>query len=263
MAKRGNNKRGLTWVIVLGIAFVLIVVLGLLKSNTFYSQQSSSKYLTYQDKTYGFSIEYLPTWKIKKDTQVFEKGDVIAFRISGPSQKKYTELSDGAQLAISKPFTIDADLTTWMKSYFTDQTKFSKLPLNNYAFEVAEDCKYMECMRYYFTEIDSQIYGIALYAEGASAEKASYENTLIYMLKSLKFTNEPTESALKEKAIAKVKELPEVINYLKRVPQAKVYVNGEDENAYMIQVYEIKDGHTATFNWYKVDKKTGTAEKEF
>lgn len=264
-AKKTKSKRiklKIWWIFIPVIIIVLFAIYALFK-NTAPKPEESSRYVTHHDKTYGFSIEYLPTWKIKKDTQVFEKGDVIAFRISGPSQKKYTELSDGAQLAISKPFTVDADLTTWMKSYFTDQAKFSKLPLNNYAFEVAEDCKYMECMRYYFTKIDSQIYGIALYADGANAEKASYENTLIYMLKSLKFSNAPTKSALKEKAIAKVKELPEVIDYLKRVPNGHVLVNGEEDNSYLIQVYEVKNGHTATFNWYNVDKKTGTAEKEF
>lgn len=64
-------------------------------------------------------------------------------------------------------------------------------------------------------------------------------------------------------AVRMVKEMPEVKDYLKEVPNGLVDVNGEEENAYMVQVYEIKDGHTATFNWYTVDKATGEVKKKF
>lgn len=67
----------------------------------------------------------------------------------------------------------------------------------------------------------------------------------------------------KEDAVAKVKALPEVIDYLKRVPSGLVLVNGEEDNTYMVQVYEIVNGHTATFNWYSVNKTTGELKKEF
>lgn len=67
----------------------------------------------------------------------------------------------------------------------------------------------------------------------------------------------------KKEAIAKVKTLPQITDYLKKVPNGLVVVNGEEDNAYLVQVYEFKDGHTATFNWYKVDKTTGEIEKEF
>lgn len=75
--------------------------------------------------------------------------------------------------------------------------------------------------------------------------------------------NFETGAISKEDAVAKVKELPEVVDYLKRVPNGQVLVNGEDNNRYMVQVYEAKDGHTATFNWYNVDKTTGEVKKEF
>lgn len=67
----------------------------------------------------------------------------------------------------------------------------------------------------------------------------------------------------KKDAVAKVKALPEVKDYLKRVSSGLVAINGEVDNSYLIQVYEIKNDHTATFNWYKVDKKTGEIKKEF
>src|SRR3989344_3895207 len=263
MAKTKKKKLQWSWIIFPVVIVVLFALYSLSKNNLPQSEQSSAKYLIYQDSTYKFSIEYPGAWEIKKDTQVFENGDVIAFRKEGPSQKKYTELSDGAQLAISKPITIDSDLTTWIKSYFSAQAKFSTLPLSNYTFETVEECKYMGCMRYYFTKIDSQIYGIALYADGTNAEKASYENALLYMLKSLKFENSINSIVSEEEAVAKVRALPEVVDYLIRVPQGRVDINGEDDNAYMIQVYEVKDGHTGTFNWYSVDKKSGMTEKQF
>lgn len=260
MAKRKKSKLKWLWIIIPVITTIVFSIYTFTNQSS--QQPSTGSYIIYQDPD-GFTIEYPQNWEIRKDTQVFENGDAIAFRKTGPSQKKYTELSDGAQLAVSKPFVIDTDLTTWMKSYFTSGTKFSKLPLSNYTFEAVENCTYMECMRYYFTKIDSQIYGVALYADGTNAEKASYENALLYMLKSLKFTNAQTATASKDEAIAKVKLLPEVIDYLKRVPNGLVLVNGEEDNEYMVQVYELKDGHSATFNWYNVDKTTGEVEKQF
>lgn len=264
MAKKKQTISQAKWFVIAGVVFVfLIAIFFAWKISPPKQQLKSGAYQLYQNTEYGFRVEYPNTWDVKYDTQVFENGDAIAFRISGPTQKKYTELSDGAQLAVSKPFVIDTDLVAWMKNYFSPQSTFSKLPLNSYTFEAAEDCKYMECMRYYFTKIDSQIYGIALYAEGTSAEKASYENALLHMLKSLRFDNSEHVVISKEEAVAKVKSISEVVAYLKRVPNGLISVNGEEDDAYLIQVYEVKNGHTATFNWYVVDKATGEAKKEF
>lgn len=80
---------------------------------------------------------------------------------------------------------------------------------------------------------------------------------------SLLENNAKNGSISKEEATAKVKALSEVIDYLKRVPNGLVLVNGEEDNAYLVQAYEIKEGHTATFNWYKVNKSTGEVKKEF
>lgn len=63
--------------------------------------------------------------------------------------------------------------------------------------------------------------------------------------------------------IEKVKSLSEVEDYLKKVPSAQILRNGETINSYLIQVFEVKNGHTATFNWYEVDKTTGEVKKEF
>ena len=44
---------------------------------------------------------------------------------------------------------------------------------------------------------------------------------------------------------------------LKRVPSGIVEIDNEDEKTYTVHVYEIKDNHTATFNWYEVGKQSG------
>lgn len=60
-----------------------------------------------------------------------------------------------------------------------------------------------------------------------------------------------------QQAVEQVKSLPDVQEYLKRVPNGKVEVDNELEGEYNVHVYEIKDGHTATFNWYGVSIKSG------
>lgn len=66
-------------------------------------------------------------------------------------------------------------------------------------------------------------------------------------------------------AIVKVRKLAEVEGYLEQVPNARVEVDSTDQetNTYLVHVYEIKNGHTATFNWYTVNKKTGEITAEF
>lgn len=66
-----------------------------------------------------------------------------------------------------------------------------------------------------------------------------------------------------KQAIENVKNLPEVQEYLKNVPNGRVEVDNELEDKYNVHVYEIKDGHTATFNWYRVSIKSGEIKKEF
>lgn len=58
-------------------------------------------------------------------------------------------------------------------------------------------------------------------------------------------------------AVENVKKLHEVQDYLKNVPNGKVEVDNELEGEYNVHVYETKDGHTATFNWFSVNIKNG------
>lgn len=65
-----------------------------------------------------------------------------------------------------------------------------------------------------------------------------------------------------ELALEKVRNLPEVQEYLKNVPNGKVEVDNELEGEINVHVYEIKNGHTATFNWYRVSIKSGEIRPE-
>lgn len=262
MAK-GKKKTSRWWIIALFVVGVLVLIYGTSKNNKPQQKESLTAYLIYQSPTYKFSIAYPQAWEVKNDTQVFENGDAVAFQIKGPTQKRYTEFIDGARFIVSKPFSIDTDITTWAKGYFTGNVKFTKSTFTGRRYEEVEDCSNWGCMRYFFTMINNKVYGVATFAEGGSTEKAMYENALFYMFNSLKFTDAPTAQVTKGEAIAKVKLLSEVADYLKRVPNGLVAVNGEEDNWYLVQVYEIVNGHTATFNWYNVNKTTGTVEKQF
>ncbi|MEK7543386.1 MAG: hypothetical protein AAB557_00795 [Patescibacteria group bacterium] len=47
------------------------------------------------------------------------------------------------------------------------------------------------------------------------------------------------------------------------IPRGIVAVSGKEDADYLIQVYELIYGHTATFNWYNVDKATGDVRQQF
>lgn len=261
MAK--TKKKGIQWLWIL-IPVVIVVFFALYnlsKNNLLRSRQSSTEYQVYQNSTYGFSTEYPLAWEIRKDTQVFENGDAVAFRKTGPTQKKQTELTDGAQVVVSQPFTINTNLATWVKESFGTQAEFSQNSINGRLFEKVYYCSNIGCMTYYYTIQNGKVFGVATFAQGPN--KTEYKSAISSILNSLRFSKTPNGTITKEGAIVKVKAISEVADYLRRVPQGRVEAGSEEDNSYLIQVYEIKDGHTATFNWYKVDKTTGEVEKEF
>ncbi len=70
----------------------------------------------------------------------------------------------------------------------------------------------------------------------------------------------------REEAILAVRNRPEVVKYEKDLAEAGAVVRIDaqsEDTEWLVQVYEIKDGHTATFNWYRVDKGTGRITTEF
>jgi len=75
---------------------------------------------------------------------------------------------------------------------------------------------------------------------------------------------------MEQETLQKIKTLPEVAAFVTELEQhgKKASFRVDDqENEWSVQVYEIvaRDGesHTATFNWYRVNKKSGAVDKEF
>lgn len=263
MAKKEHNGMRTKLIFLLISAAAVLMLGGYIIRNSSQTRQTTSGYKIYQDTTYGFAIQYPTAWEVRKDTHVFENGDAIAFGTSGSTQKKNTELTHGAQVAIAKPFPIKTSLSKWIQDYFPPQATRSKMTLTKTPMESVENCSDLGCMTYYFTVINNQVNAIAVFAQGPDKDKMVYENSTIYMLKSLTFNKMINTMISEDQAIANVKTLPEVIAYLKRVPNGLVAVSGGEEDAYMVQVYEIINGHTATFNWYNVNKQSGEITLEF
>jgi len=69
-----------------------------------------------------------------------------------------------------------------------------------------------------------------------------------------------------EAAIAAVRALPEVQAFERTLAEAgaAAHIDAQAEDTqWLVQVYEVRDGHTATFNWYRVNKETGEVAPEF
>lgn len=84
-------------------------------------------------------------------------------------------------------------------------------------------------------------------------------------------TTDATSGITKDQALAAIESRNEVKEYQKMLTEAGKNAEIEVENGdgeWSVHVFEIvkndRDGssHTATFGWYRVDKKTGTVEKE-
>ncbi|MBU0667519.1 hypothetical protein KJ835_00195 [Patescibacteria group bacterium] len=86
--------------------------------------------------------------------------------------------------------------------------------------------------------------------------------------------NDATADPQQEKAIAIVKALPEVQEWLglfsetdgtsKATGGKPVFtVENADGNMYTVHAYEAVRDHSATFNWYDVDVDTGEAKSMF
>lgn len=85
------------------------------------------------------------------------------------------------------------------------------------------------------------------------------------ILSTFKFIENKDEKIDKIQAVEIVKKMPEVIKYLKTVPNAIIEVDHEsdDKNAWVVHIYETKNSNTATYNWVDVNKATGQTTKMF
>jgi len=90
-----------------------------------------------------------------------------------------------------------------------------------------------------------------------------YTNTFDQILST--FSNSTSVAITKEKAVQLVRSLGEVQKYLLTVPKAVIEVDHEndDKTSWVVHVYEMLSDHTATYNWFDVNKQTGQITKMF
>lgn len=108
----------------------------------------------------------------------------------------------------------------------------------------------------------------------AKTEEISYDDVMAGKIITF---DEWTKGIAQEKqtsdyAVGLVKSLPEVINYLQQVSgKGRVDVDHETNESWEVHVYTIEEypeitdipSHTATFNWYSVNKTTGAIDCSF
>lgn len=261
MTKQKRNVLQIYWVALLIVLIVLLGAFVFFKENSNPKPSQSTSYQVYQNSEYNFSLKYPEAWEMRNDSQAFENGDIVSFHTTGPAQRPRTELTDGARFSIAVPFVIATDLKSWLKDNFSSKAEFSQIEIGGVTFEQVGEC-YINCPTYFYTRHNGKIFGIAILAAGNDSIKMVYDSTLVTMLKSFKFSKLGNQLSEAD-ALSKVKAQTEVKEYLKRVPGGLVAVNGDDDTNYMVQVYELKDGHTATYNWYTVNKQTGKITEEF
>lgn len=147
------------------------------------------------------------------------------------------------------------DYKAWHKFWFCPEDWNGKTPnispeVQEYPAELICDCD------------DFKIFHLSL---GQNSQKNLPERITLEFGKNKKFV-----SRSEAWAIDRVRAVPEVVEYelmLKSVGKDAAFMAQEDNTGFWsVQVLEIvknDDGssHTATFNWYRVDKKTGTVDK--
>lgn len=113
----------------------------------------------------------------------------------------------------------------------------------------------------------------------SSSKKASSSNNVSSSNKSSSSRNTPAKSSGPVRstaaALSIVNAEPDVKKFValikksgRKGSRAEVEFDREEDGDYIIHVYEYvpdddESGHTATMNWYHVNKKTGKVSKEF
>jgi hypothetical protein len=100
--------------------------------------------------------------------------------------------------------------------------------------------------------------------EGADNILAKDFATTQKIMKTFKFVGKASGELSQVDAVALVRKLPEVTQYLKDVPNGIIAATeSEDKTVWTVQVFEVVEDHTATFNWFDVNKKTKEIVKMF
>lgn len=147
-----------------------------------YKAPTRSDWKTFKNEQYGISFDYPTSWTVDSSSQVFESGDVVTVQILGETQKAQTEFYDGGRFVVMVPQATNLDLESWVNSQYSASDQISDVNINGVAFKKVYTCG-LGCFTYYYTVINSKVYGINTFAEGS--KKAQYQAVIDQMLKTL------------------------------------------------------------------------------
>lgn len=263
------NQKGFAPIIILFIVLVLGGIVGGMvysrsktnQATSVYPQPTTSQsdqtanWKTYANTRYGYSIRYPPEWSLREENTdgtlvmlskpagfIEFQNEYAFFLDQGQTLENYLKQTPGfSNLNLVKEVNLNGNTVFIFSGGIEDTTQIFISPAGSF------DNRYFSVILKGFTfdEVEP-IFSTFRFTDSAT-------------------TSSSTSKVTQEQALEKVRSLNEVKEYLIQVPNGKVEFDHEDEaaNAWVIHVYEVKNGHTATFNWYSVSKETGKMTDNF
>lgn len=147
---------------------------------------------TYRNMTWGLTFKYPSDWPVRDGGQSFPDGDLVAFQITGQTQRPQTELYDGMVFAVMTPVKTDEDINRWAeKTYGTtsdvnpeNPPQYSDVTFGGKTYRKVYVCG-LGCFSYYHTDNDGNVYGFMFLAAGP--DEAVYEAQALELLGSVSF----------------------------------------------------------------------------
>ncbi len=280
-----NQKQLLLGVLIIILAAILAVA-GYLVYKQFNTsreqvsgQSETAGWKTYTNSQYGFEIKYPANWKFDLRGQ---EEPVFSFYKEGemplvPTHANMTQVSIfprglGVEGPLGEPTKVDKDLTGASEKVVLEY-RLTNGQVRGYGiyFDNAPGA-WDASAGFIWAEVKTENLQTTT-VNGLPKVEVSGEtnpedlNTILKILSTFKFTNSADIS--KQDAVNLVRDLPEVQAWLRNYKVTDtpvkpiIEVDHETETVYVVHVYEINGDHTATHNWYDVDKKTGNIKAEF
>lgn len=152
--------------------------------------EQTTSWKIYKNDKYGLQIKYPPDWVTKENFKTFENGDLIVFLDNTHPQRANTEYYNTGIFAIGIPLKTDKDTTSWVKDYYQDRDsriELSEQLINGLNYQRIFICG-LGCFNYYHTKVGNLLYSFSLTYFGPDEILPEYEQKLINMLYTVKFT---------------------------------------------------------------------------
>lgn len=169
---------------------------------------------SYQNEQYGITLSYPPEWEMLgyRETQMFRDGDLVQFRIVGPTQKDATEFYDGATVTLAIPQALNGQsYNDYINSYHKTSPETSVGPtigtrtINGKTWTHIYVCG-LGCYDYYHILYNDLVYGIVTYVGGADENTyAKQVETLVNSLQLGTITAHPPPTISWDEAVNQIK----------------------------------------------------------